>query len=132
LAQRDLEIMKAFPGSDDSCDNAKVESVNVMLKPSCSATTAVLAAEERQYFLGSLDLEPGLSGLRRGMMVYSGDVSEIDDDGSVTVIGRLKDVALANAEQNPPLRSRTPCFSTRRCGLDMPPRWPHRRAGVCR
>ena len=61
MAQRDLEIMKAFPGSDDSCDNAKVESVNVMLKPSCSATTAVLAAEERQYFLGSLDLESGLS-----------------------------------------------------------------------
>ena len=61
MAQRDLEIIEAFPGSDESCDNGMAESVNVMLKPSCTATTAVLAAEDCQYFLGSLDLESGLS-----------------------------------------------------------------------
>ena len=76
------------------------ESVNAMLKPSCTATTAVLAAEECQCFLGSLDLEPGLSGLRRGRMVRSGDVSDIDDDGSVTVIGRLKDVVTRKCGAN--------------------------------
>jgi hypothetical protein len=63
LAQRDLEIIEAFPGSDESCDNGMAESVNVMLKPSCTATTAVVAAEECQWFLGSLNLEPGQSGL---------------------------------------------------------------------
>jgi hypothetical protein len=46
LAQRHLEITEAIPGSDDTCDKAMAESVNVMLKLSCTATTAVLTAEE--------------------------------------------------------------------------------------
>jgi hypothetical protein len=133
LAQRHLEITEAFPGSDDSCDNAMAESMNVMLKPSCTATTAVLTAEECQWFLESLNREPGLSGLRRGRMVYSGDVSEIDDDGSVTVIGHLKeDVVTRQCEANSSPEIEESCCSARRRRLDMPPRWPTREQSVCR